>query len=105
VQQRMIRSGPWKLIYSHDYAPQLFDLARDPHERVDLANDPQHADRKARLLARVLDGWDPDRIATRIRERRRDKEILEEWARNVRPADEFRWQLLPEHNRLEPVQE
>ena len=32
-QQRMIRSGPWKLIYSHGYAPQLFDLAHDPHER------------------------------------------------------------------------
>ena len=30
---------------------------------------------RERLLARVLDGWDPERIAARIRERRRDKDV------------------------------
>jgi choline-sulfatase len=101
VQQRMVRSGTWKLVYSHGYAPQLFDLARDPHERNDLAGDAAHAEVRDRLLARVLEGWDPERIAHRIRERRREKAILEAWARAVQPRDEFRWQLLPEHNRLE----
>jgi choline-sulfatase len=105
VQQRMVRSGPWKLVYAHGYAPQLFDLAHDPHERRDLADDPQHARTRERLLARVLEGWDPEHVAARIRERRRDKAILEAWARTVRPRDEFRWQLLPEHNKLEPVSE
>jgi choline-sulfatase len=42
-------------------------------------------------------------IAARIRERRREKEILEAWARNVQPGDDYRWTLLPEHNRLDPV--
>jgi choline-sulfatase len=100
-QQRMIRSGSWKLIYSHGDAPQLFDLASDPEERNDLASDPRHAAVLERLNARVLDGWDPDFVAQRIRERRRDKDVIDAWARNVRPPDEFRWNLLPEHNRLE----
>jgi choline-sulfatase len=51
----------------------------------------------------VLSGWNPDAIAARIRERRLDKDILDGWARHVRPRDEFRWNLLPEHNRLDPV--
>jgi choline-sulfatase len=103
VQQRMVRSGDWKLIYSHGYAPQLFDLAQDPHERHDVAGDPRHAARRDALLARVLDGWDPVHVAARIAERRREKDVLDAWARNVHPRDDFRWQLLPEHNRLEPV--
>ena len=103
VQQRMVRSGDWKLVYSHGYAPQLFDLAHDPDERHDLASEPRHAPTRDALLERVLEGWDPARIATRIAERRREKNILDAWARSVRPNDDFRWQLLPEHNRLEPV--
>ena len=46
---------------------------------------------------------DPERIATRIRERRREKDVLDAWARSVRPGDDYRWQLLPEHNRLDHV--
>jgi choline-sulfatase len=103
VQQRAVVSGTWKLVYHHGHAPQLFDLATDPHERRDLAADPRHRAVRERLTARVLDGWDPAAIAARIRERRRDKEVLEAWARHVRPPDAFRWELLPEHNRLEPV--
>jgi choline-sulfatase len=103
TQQRMIRSGDCKLIYSHGHPVQLFDLAQDPHERRDLAADPQHAALRDRLLARVLDGWDPVQVAARIAERRREKSVLEAWARNVRPDDEFRWTLLPEQNRLDAV--
>ena len=102
TQQRMVRSGSWKLIYTHGDPPQLFDLANDPHERDDLADDPLHASIRDRLVARVLDGWDPEQVAARIRERRLDKEILGAWARHVRPPDEYRWNLKPEHNRLEP---
>jgi choline-sulfatase len=58
---------------------------------------------RERLTARVLDGWNPERVAQRIRERRRDKDVLDAWARSVRPGDDYRWQLLPEHNRLDAV--
>ena len=103
TQQRMIRSGRWKLVAHHGDAPQLFDLDTDPHERRDLAGDPAHAERVAHLLARVLDGWDPAAIQQRIRARRLDKDVIDAWARHVRPSDAFRWTLLPEHNRLDPV--
>ena len=73
--------------------------------RTDLAQVTEHAATRERLLARVLDGWDPDAIAARIRARRLDKDILDGWARHVRPPDEFRWALKPEHNRLDPVTE
>ena len=103
TQQRMVRRGAWKLIYTHGHASQLFDLASDPHERRDLAADPRHAALRDDLAARVLEGWDPAAIERRIAERRRDKNVLDAWARHVKPPDEFRWELLPEHNRLEPV--
>ena len=101
AQQRMIRRGAYKLIYYHGYAPQLFDLASDPYERDDLAQRPEHASTRDELVARVLDGWDPAAIAARIRARREEKDVIDRWARHVRPQDAFRWNLLPEHNRLE----
>ena len=58
---------------------------------------------RERLLARVLEGWDPEHVRTRIAERRRDKELIDAWARSVDPPDAFRWKLLPEHNRLDKV--
>jgi len=103
TQQRMVRSGAWKLIYMHGHPPQLFNLVHDPDERHDLAGDPAHASMRERLLARVLDGWDPARVGARIAERRRDKDVIGAWARHVRPADEFRWVLKPDHNRLDTV--
>ena len=98
----MVRDGRWKLIYYHGFPAQLFDLASDPDERQDLATLPGHVEVRDRLLAQVLDGWNPDAIAARIRERRLDKDIIDRWARHVRPRDVFRWNLLPEHNRLDP---
>ena len=101
VQQRMVRSGRWKLVYYHGEPLQLYDLHADPHERNDLSGHPDLRDVQARLLARVLEDWNPDAIAERIRERRRDKDIIDQWARNVRPPDVFRWNLRPEFNQLE----
>jgi choline-sulfatase len=101
VRQRMIRSGPWKLIYYHGYRPQLFDLASDPHELRDLAESPSHRDVRARLEARLLADWDPEAIAARMRERRLDKNVVAAWARNVSPDDQHRWHILPEQNRID----
>ena len=50
--QRMIRDGRWKLIrYPRTGHVQLFDLARDPEERENLAGDPAVAETRARLDA------------------------------------------------------
>jgi choline-sulfatase len=39
----MIRRGQFKYIHYVGMPPMLFDLERDPYERVDLGRDPQHA--------------------------------------------------------------
>jgi arylsulfatase A-like enzyme len=53
-RQRAIRDGRWKLIrYPGVDVTQLFDLAADPDETVNLAGRPEHAGRVADLLTRM----------------------------------------------------
>ncbi|MGH7139509.1 MAG: sulfatase/phosphatase domain-containing protein, partial [Pirellulales bacterium] len=55
--QRMIRTERWKLIcYPQAGSVQLFDLANDPQEIDDLADDPKHQATIAELRAR-LKAW------------------------------------------------
>ena len=62
----MIRNGRYKYVHYVRYAPQLFDLSRDPEELNDLAADPAHrqvlAERRA-LLQAHRDPDDADRRA------------------------------------------
>jgi arylsulfatase A-like enzyme len=55
----MIRTDRWKYIYFKHFPAQLFDLAEDPEEFIDLGASPGHAaireDMKERLFARLLD--------------------------------------------------
>jgi len=37
----MVRTGEWKYIHWEGFRPQLFDLAADPHEQIDLGADPR----------------------------------------------------------------
>ena len=101
VQQRMIRSGRWKLVYYAGYRPQLFDLASDPHELRDLAEVPAHRAVRERLEQKLLADWDPAAIAARMRTRRRDKDVIAGWARGTQPHDQHRWKLTPEQNWIE----
>lgn len=103
VQQRMVRTGRWKLVYYHGARPQLFDLIADPDEMHDLAEDPRHAGIRDALCARVLSGWVPDRIAATMARRRADKAVMQEWARAVQPEESFRWQVKVEDNWLSPA--
>ncbi len=47
-----LRDGDFKLVLCEADPPLLHDLARDPHERRNLAGDPAHADRLAALIVR-----------------------------------------------------
>jgi choline-sulfatase len=96
----MIRQGEWKLNYYHGQPVQLFNLAEDPDELNDLAGHPDYTGVQQELIDRVLDGWDPDRIAETIRRKRADYDIIADWARNTKPVDQYRWQLLPEMDYL-----
>ena len=100
VQQRMIRSGHWKLVYYHGARPQLFDLKADPDEMHDLAESPSHAGIRDALRAKILSGWDPDAIAATMARRRADKAVLGDWARIAQPEEAYRWQVKVDDNWL-----
>lgn len=68
---RMIRTADWKYVHRYPHGPhELYDLAADPGERVNLAADDAHAERIA-ALRRSLDAWfrehaDPARDGSRL---------------------------------------
>ncbi|MHA1572299.1 MAG: sulfatase-like hydrolase/transferase, partial [Alphaproteobacteria bacterium] len=93
TQQRMLRSGRWKLVYIHGYRPQLFDLETDPHESHDLGEDPAHAEVRAWLSTRVLAGWDPAAIAREVAVRCEEKALLREWGRRTEPESQHQFTI------------
>jgi choline-sulfatase len=86
---RMIRSGRYKL-WDHpldpDLSPALFDLEADPDEEHDLADDPEYADVRDRLLSRLHEDWNPEWVAERSTEKRADYAALETWGERVEPT-------------------
>ncbi len=99
--QRMIRREEWKLVYYHWQPPQLFNLAEDPDETADRADDPGCAGVLADLTAAVLDGWDPDRVVARMAQKKADVPIRREWARSTQPEERYLWNLRSEMNWLD----
>jgi len=65
----MLRDGRYKYCHYVAYAPQLFDLERDPEERVDVAADPAYADVLARCRARLFAMCDPNEVDARAKKR------------------------------------
>lgn len=98
---RMVRYGPWKLVYYHGMDPQLFNLEEDPGEMHDRAHDPACREVVAELTARVLDGWAPAEIARVMARKRAEATVLRAWANRTQPAEQYRWSLLPAMNRLD----
>tara|TARA_B110000046_G_C12988032_1_gene396590 strand:+ start:381 stop:1832 length:1452 start_codon:yes stop_codon:yes gene_type:complete len=58
----MVRKDQYKLIYHVGYPNQLFDLEKDPEERVDLSSDPAFASVSADLEAQLRKILDPEEI-------------------------------------------
>ncbi|MDA0745070.1 MAG: sulfatase-like hydrolase/transferase [bacterium] len=91
IPSRMIRSDQWKLWVDQEVPGEspnvaLFNLEDDPGELHNLADDPAHAEIRARLLNRVLDGWDPDRVRTECLARSEDYKMIVRWTRNHYPT-------------------
>lgn len=101
VQNRMVRSGDWKLNYYHGFDPQLFNLIEDPHELHDRSNDSSCKAVLDEMMDRVLDGWDPEWVGDRMRILKSEQDLMVQWARNVDPSDTHRWDLRPEMDYLD----
>ena len=71
----MLRDGAFKYMHYVTYPPQLYDLAKDPEELVDVASDPAYADVLQRCRARLLSMLDPQEVEQRAR--RRQRELLD----------------------------
>jgi len=98
---RMIRRGDWKLSYYHGHEPQLFNLRDDPGEQGDRARDRGCWPVRDDLVARVLDGWDPERIAAIMAAKRTDNHILDAWVRQTQPVDQYRWDMRSDMNKFD----
>ncbi len=57
VAERMIRTERWKYVHSHGDLHQLYDLEHDPHENVNLIDDPAYADICRELDERLCRDW------------------------------------------------
>ena len=62
----MIRRGSLKYVHCDDDPPQLYDLAADPLERVNLATDPAWAETRAAFAAEVAARWDGDALRGKV---------------------------------------
>src|SRR5690606_27599617 len=58
----MLRKGRWKYHYYVGFAPELFDLQRDPEELTDLAADPEYAAILTDMHATLLGICDPEHV-------------------------------------------
>jgi choline-sulfatase len=72
----MLRRGAWKLVHSPLDPDQLYDLATDPLERTNRAEDAAAADVLAELRAEVARRWDLERIDHEVRESQRRRRTV-----------------------------
>lgn len=63
----MLRDGDYKLVYFVGLEPQLFDLANDPDETVDLSQSTEHSEVLARLIGKLRGICDPEEVDRRAR--------------------------------------
>ncbi len=98
---RMIRRDEWKLNYYHGQEPQLFNLADDPDELSDRAQDASCREIREQLTTEVLAGWDPEAVAEKMEQKRVDLEVIRAWVEHTKPKDQFRWDRRPEMDYLD----
>jgi choline-sulfatase len=72
----MIRRGALKFIHSPADPDQLYDIARDPGERSNLATSPKHADQVDTFRAEVARRWDLPGLDAAVRESQRRRRLV-----------------------------
>jgi choline-sulfatase len=72
----MIRRATWKFIHSPPDPDQLYDLAGDPRERMNLAAHPAQAGRVLAFKAEVARRWDLAALDAKVRESQRRRRVV-----------------------------
>ena len=91
----MIRRGRHKFIHSPADPDQLFDLASDPHERTNLANDPASAWLAGDFRREVAARWDLTALDREVRQSQRRRIAVGEVLRRGTQAP---WDFTPAYN-------
>jgi choline-sulfatase len=73
----MIRRGPWKFIHSAPDPDQLYDVARDPGERDNLARREEHAGRVAEFREEIARRWNLAALDAEVRQSQRRRRIVD----------------------------
>jgi choline-sulfatase len=72
----MLRRGRFKLNYSLDDPPELYDLHDDPGEFHDLAGEPAYRAVREELRARLLAHWDPIALERQVRQSQKERLLI-----------------------------
>lgn len=73
----MIRRGNLKYIWSSEHPPMLFDLAIDPGETVNRAEDPAYMARAKALEDEIFEHWNPEALASDVRQSQRQRNFIQ----------------------------
>jgi len=96
---KMVRKDDWKLWQHHrtaddkPFAPALFNLANDPNEIRNLADQAELAPLRDELMAHLQHNWNPSAVAAEVNRQLRDWRSLCKWGKVVQPPhpDTYVW--------------
>jgi choline-sulfatase len=72
----MIRRGNWKFVHTPSDPDQLYEMAADPHEKTNLAEDPKHAEIVAAFRAETKQRWDLGKLREQVIDSQRRRRIV-----------------------------
>ena len=73
----MIRTGPWKLNYYHEFdSCQLFNMEEDPQELHDRAGDPECREIVAACLAKINRRWSAEAMLENAEKQRQARSLI-----------------------------